>query len=220
VLVETRDIVIAGWRRFASTRDRWFSDAEIVEHMFGRRTYDVLVDVFGIPPADATVLLAGGLGDKRTEVAAGSPLHEIPGAASFVRAALADGIPCAVASSASRVNIELALDEIGLRDAFDVVVDDGQVERGKPAPDPYLAAARRLGVDPRRCVVFEDTTPGIEAGLAARARCVGVLTLRRPALLRRAHLLIDDFLGRTPATLIDELEATHPVPGRAAGPAT
>jgi beta-phosphoglucomutase-like phosphatase (HAD superfamily) len=207
VLVETRDLVIAGWRRFAATRGRTVTDAEIVERMFGRRTVDVLVDVFGVSTDEAAALMAAGMADKSAEVAAGPPLREIPGAAAFVRSALAGGIPCALASSASRVNIGLALDAIGLQGAFDVIVDAGQVERGKPAPDPYVAAARALGVDPRGCVVFEDTAPGIEAGLAAGARCVGVGTLGRPAFLERADLVIDDFVGRTPARLLADLVA-------------
>lgn len=217
VLVETRDLVIRGWRRFAAARGRTFSDAEIVERMFGRRTYDVLIEVFGESPGEAAALLVAGMGDKRAEVAAGPPLREIPGAASFVRSALAAGIPCAVASSASAANIGLALDSIGLSKAFDVIVDEGRVEHGKPAPDPYLAAAHGLGVDPRRCVVFEDTAPGIDAGLAAGARCVGVGTLGRPELLERAALVIGDFRDQTPQRILDDLDSRRASAGSAGG---
>lgn len=206
VLVETRQLVIAGWRRFAATRGRAVSDAEIADRMFGRRTVDILVDVFEVPPGEAAALMAAGIADKRAEVAAGAPLHEVPGAAAFVRAALADRIPCALASSASRINIGLALEAIGLADAFDVIVDERQVEHGKPAPDPYLAAARGLGVAPGTCVVFEDTAPGIEAGKAAGARCVGVATLGRPEFLAGADLVIDDFTGRLPRRLLEDLD--------------
>ncbi len=206
VLVETRDLVIAGWRRIATDRGRSFTDEEIVELMFGRRTYDVLVDVFDVSHEEARMLLAAGVADKSAEVAAGPPLREIPGAASFARAALKAGIPCAVASSASAVNVGLALDAIGLAGAFDVVVDESLVHRGKPAPDPYLAAAGSLGVDPRDCVVFEDTAPGIAAGLAAGARCVGVATLGRPDLIKNADLVIADFRGLTPLDIIRDLE--------------
>ena len=183
------------------------SDDEIVERTFGWRTRDILVDVFGIAPDRADAWVAAGFDDKRAEVAAGPPLREVPGAASFVRAALGAGIPCALASSASRGNIELALDAIGLRGTFDVIVDQRGVQRGKPAPDPYLAAAAGLGVDPRRCVVFEDTPPGIDAGLAAGARVVGVGTLGRPEMVARADLVIADFRDRTPGHLLRELEA-------------
>ena len=104
------------------------------------------------------------------------------------------------------MNIGLALDALGLAGAFDVVVDESQVRHGKPAPDPYLAAARGLGVDPRDCVVFEDTAPGIAAGIAAGARCVGVATLGRPDLLERADLVIADFRGQTPRGILRDLE--------------
>ncbi len=217
VLVVTHDLVIAGWQRIAAERGRSFSETEIVERMFGRRTYDVLVEVFDVSPEEATALMTAGVADKTAEVAAGPPLREIPGAPAFARAALSDGIPCAVASSASAVNIGLALDAIGLAGAFDVVVDESQVRRGKPAPDPYLAAARALGVDPGDCVVFEDTAPGIAAGLAAGARCVGVATLRRPDLLAGADMVIADFRGQTPAGILRGLEMA-PAPARSIEP--
>jgi beta-phosphoglucomutase len=205
VLVETRDLVIAGWRTFAATRGRTVTDTEIVERMFGRRTVDVLADVFAIPADEIATLIAGGLADKRAEVAAGPPLQEIPGAAAFVRASREAGIRCAVASSASRDNIGLALDAIGLAGVFEVIVDAAGVGRGKPAPDPYLVAARGLGAEPGDCVVFEDTAPGIEAGSAAGARCVGVATLGRPDLLAAADMVIDDFTAWTPRRLLEAL---------------
>jgi beta-phosphoglucomutase len=205
VLVETRDLVIAGWRTFAATRGRTVTDTEIVERMFGRRTVDVLADVFAIPADEIATLIAGGLADKRAEVAAGPPLREIPGAAAFVRASREAGIRCAVASSASRDNIGLALDAIGLAGVFEVIVDAAGVGRGKPAPDPYLVAARGLGAEPGDCVVFEDTAPGIEAGSAAGARCVGVATLGRPDLLAAADMVIDDFTAWTPRRLLEAL---------------
>jgi beta-phosphoglucomutase-like phosphatase (HAD superfamily) len=205
VLVDTHELVIAGWRRFAATRGRTMSDEEIVARTFGWRTIDILVDVFGIAPAEAASMVAAGFDDKRAEVAAGPPLREVAGAAAFVRSAFAAGIPCAVASSASMANIELALDAIGLGGVFDVVVDQRQVRRGKPDPDPYLVAAAGLRVDPQQCVVFEDTGPGIAAGLAAGARVVGVATLGRPAMLERADLVIADFSDQTPEGVLRAL---------------
>lgn len=202
MLVDTHELVVAGWRRFAASLGRTMSDDEIVERTFGWRTRDILVDVFDIAPDEADAMVAAGFDDKRAEVAAGPALREVPGAAAFVRSALTAGIPCALASSATMVNVELALDEIGLRGAFAVVVDGGRVARGKPHPDPYLAAAAGLGVDPRRCVVFEDTAPGIEAGRAAGARVVGVASLGRPAMLEGADLVITDFAGKRPEDIL------------------
>ncbi len=76
-------------------------------------------------------------------------------------------IPCAVATS---TQLQLALRKLanaGLTDAFSAIAGGDEVERGKPAPDLYLLAARRLGVDPQRCIAFEDSGPGIRAAHAA-----------------------------------------------------
>jgi sugar-phosphatase len=69
-----------------------------------------------------------------------------------------------------------------------VTADD--VARGKPAPDPYLLAARLLGVDPSRCVVVEDAPAGVEAGLAAGAKVVAVASTLAAELLTRADVVV------------------------------
>jgi HAD superfamily hydrolase (TIGR01509 family) len=79
-----------------------------------------------------------------------------------------------VASSSNRPIIELVLDRMGLRNCFDAVVSSEEVERGKPAPDVYIAAARQLGVEPGDCVAVEDSTNGIKAAVAAGMRTIAV----------------------------------------------
>ncbi len=77
------------------------------------------------------------------------------------------GVPVAVASSSPRERLHRTLGRAGLLDAFDVVVSGDEVEHGKPAPDMFLLAAARLGVEASACVVIEDSPPGVQAGLAA-----------------------------------------------------
>jgi len=84
------------------------------------------------------------------------------------------GLPLAVASGSSPEVIAFCLEEIGLAPRFEVVLSSSQVARGKPAPDVFLEAARRLGVRPSDCVVFEDAKPGIEAAGRAGMRCVAL----------------------------------------------
>jgi HAD superfamily hydrolase (TIGR01509 family) len=88
--------------------------------------------------------------------------------------------PLGVASSANRPLIELALELSGLRDRFQAVVSSEEVERGKPAPDVYLEAARRLGVDPADCVAVEDATNGLLSAHAAGMRVIAVPDPRYP----------------------------------------
>ena len=90
----------------------------------------------------------------------------IPGAVEAVRRC-AERWPLAVASSSNPELIEVVLDAAGLRDLFPVAVSSQEVARGKPAPDVYLEAARRLDVEPAACAAIEDSTNGIRAGKAA-----------------------------------------------------
>jgi HAD superfamily hydrolase (TIGR01509 family) len=97
----------------------------------------------------------------------------LPGATETVRA-LATHWPVGLASSSNRPIIELFLDASELRPCFTATVSSEEVPRGKPAPDVYLEAARRLGVTARRCVAVEDSTNGIRAGVAAGMTVIAV----------------------------------------------
>ena len=90
----------------------------------------------------------------------------LPGAVEAVRT-LATAWPLGLASSSNRPIIERFLDASGLRALFAVTVSSEEVARGKPAPDVYLDAARRLGVAPEQCVAVEDSTNGLHAAAAA-----------------------------------------------------
>lgn len=83
-----------------------------------------------------------------------------------------EGILCAIGSASSRVNIDLTLEHIKNRDCFCVVVSGDDAVNGKPAPDIYLTAAEKMGIEPKDCAVIEDTTPGILAALRAGMYCI------------------------------------------------
>jgi beta-phosphoglucomutase family hydrolase len=122
------------------------------------------------PPTAATVY---GLGNRKNELvlaklAGGVEVY--PGSVRYVEAVRDAGLGRAVVSSSA--NTEAVLKVTGLADLFDVVIDGVVAEReglaGKPAPDTFLAAARRLGVTPVEAAVFEDALAGVEAGRAGR----------------------------------------------------
>jgi beta-phosphoglucomutase-like phosphatase (HAD superfamily) len=79
-----------------------------------------------------------------------------------------------VASSSNRPLIEAVLDTAGVADAFAVTVSSEEVARGKPAPDVYLEAARRLGMEPARCAAIEDSSNGIRSAHAAGMRVLAL----------------------------------------------
>jgi beta-phosphoglucomutase len=104
-------------------------------------------------------------------------LHPLPGVREFVARCREKGLPLAVASSADAIKVEGNLREIGLpASTFDALVTGSDVARKKPAPDIFLEAARRLGLDPASCLVIEDAIAGVAAARAAGSRCLALAT--------------------------------------------
>ncbi|MDQ1030755.1 sugar-phosphatase [Streptomyces umbrinus] len=95
----------------------------------------------------------------------------------------------AVVTSATRRPAEARLDEAGIRTKTLIAADD--ITRGKPDPEPFLLAARRLGVDPARCVVFEDAPAGLRAGRSAGMTTVALTTTHQAAELH-ADVVVGD----------------------------
>lgn len=79
-----------------------------------------------------------------------------------------------VVTGGRRVTVTRTLGILGITDLVEVMVCAGETERGKPYPDPFLLAAEQLGVDPTRCMVFEDGDPGVQAAIAAGMKWVRV----------------------------------------------
>jgi HAD superfamily hydrolase (TIGR01509 family) len=100
-------------------------------------------------------------------------LPVIPGAREAVER-LAAGWPLGLASSSNRELIDLALELLGVKHLFKATVSSEEVARGKPAPDVYLEAARRLGVDPTHAAAIEDSENGIRAAKAAGMRVIAI----------------------------------------------
>src|SRR5262245_28927576 len=107
---------------------------------------------------------------------AGVPVK--PGAAELVDELAARKLPMAVATSTARRIAEHHLKRAGLLDHFAAVCTREDVARGKPHPDLFLAAARKLGVRPERCIVLEDSYPGVRAAHAS-----GAMTIMVPDML-------------------------------------
>jgi HAD superfamily hydrolase (TIGR01509 family) len=113
-----------------------------------------------------------------------------PGVAELLAACL---VPMAIVTSSRRAEAHHKLGVAGISDAFVHVVVYEDVTAPKPAPDPYLLAAEMLGVDPARCLVFEDSETGAEAAFRAGCRVVQVPDVV-PSEGRWAHHLADDLL--------------------------
>lgn len=103
--------------------------------------------------------------------------HEVPlknGVRELIAHCIRNGIKLGIATSNSRALVENVINAHELMDAFDSIVTGCEVDKGKPAPDIYLEAARRCGAAPEKCLVFEDIVPGILAGKSAGMKVCAV----------------------------------------------
>ncbi|MFI6106459.1 HAD family hydrolase [Streptomyces sp. NPDC051310] len=155
-----------------------------------RETLEALKEEYGLD-APIEELLAGK--NRHYLELARAATEVFPQMRAFVELLHREGVPMAVASGSSRAAIEAVLGGTGLDAYIATLVSAEEVERGKPAPDVFLEAARRLGVEPAHCVVLEDAPPGAAAARAAGMRCIAVpyvpATVDDPAF-RDAGLLL------------------------------
>jgi len=147
--------------------------AEDRTHVVGgpmSRVIDYLLGRTGVTlsPAELTVLINQRFVDL---LAGGVPL--MPGAERLLNTLAAHGVPAALVSASHRHIIDIVLRSLGA-EHFAFTVAGDEVPRTKPHPDPYLAAAAGLGVDPARCAVVEDTATGVAAAEAAGCHVVAV----------------------------------------------
>ena len=126
-------------------------------------------------------LQRGSVDEKPQMIADGHGMRVLPGARDLVAWARDRQIPVAIVSGSSREEIGHALELLQFEDSLEFYMGAEDVERGKPDPEGYAAAAARLGVTPARCLVFEDSEAGIASGKAAGMVVVATSAVNLPA---------------------------------------
>ena len=166
LLVDSEDLAAGALHEFLASHGHEMTDGTM-ERTLGRRLPEaiaIIQDHYGI---DGDLdMLTTQYDLLRLEALRGNVLP-MRGAGDIVRWARDAGLRVGLASSSKRTHVDLSLAEAGLTGLFDAEACGDEVTNGKPAPDIFLLAADRLGVDPGRCVVLEDAPAGLAAGHAA-----------------------------------------------------
>jgi HAD superfamily hydrolase (TIGR01509 family) len=147
------------------------------------------------PPEELNRLVVERMQERYRE-----QLPLVDGAVDAVRR-IGERWPLGLASSSNRELIDLALELMGVADLFSATVSSEEVERGKPAPDVYLEAARRLDVAPERVVAVEDSAAGIRSATAAGMRVIAIPNPHFPPpddVLGLADVVLDSLADLTP----------------------
>lgn len=172
VLVESEHLWEENWTAYATTRGyTWLpSDTATVQGMSVPEWSGYMATRLDY---DAPREIAGAVIDGMIDALHGGRVALLPGAREMVATA-AKAVPIAVASSAPRRLIAAVLEATALLPLFSAYVSSEEVPRGKPSPDVYLEAARRIGVPAASCIGIEDSSNGIRAAAAAEMTVVAI----------------------------------------------
>ena len=178
-LVDSAEYHFLTWRE-ALARENFELTRARFDASFGQRNETILREYFGADfPVGEIARIADAKETLYRAMMRTRGIEPLPGVRGWLKRLRADGWRQAVASSAPRENLEAIMAALNVADYFDALVSAEEVQRGKPHPDVFLAAARKVCVEPARCVVVEDAPAGIEGARRAGCRTVGVLTTHR-----------------------------------------
>lgn len=198
-LLSSMESVIRCWTRWAGEYGISEADFAAVE-LHGRTAVEIISELL---PAESVPGAVRRIEQLEVADVNGGPggVVLLPGTAALVSALHA--ARWAVVTSATRPLAEARLREVGIEPPLVIAAED--VVRGKPDPEPYLLAAGKLGVEPSRCVVFEDAPAGLDAGRAAGMRTVGLATTHTREELR-ADTVVTDLSAVSVQVMADGLE--------------
>lgn len=181
VLVDSNAISERHWKRWAAEHGIPYDEIASMHH--GRPTIEIIREV--APHLDAEVEAENKEGREATDT---DGLTAFDGAAALIER-VPDG-QWTIATSGRRRTATTRLAHVGLPEP-DTLVTADDIEQGKPAPDPYLLAADRLGIAPQHCVVFEDAPAGVEAAQRAGAKVIAVASTNPPEALAAADAIVE-----------------------------
>jgi beta-phosphoglucomutase family hydrolase len=189
VIADTVAQHYAAWRDAFKTRGVEYTREHFMP-FFGRRHDDIIKDALGeISPEELEAVNEEKQHNFRRRLE--KNIKAFPGAIRLIRSIKERGVKQAIASSAVPENIEITLRGLGITDCFQTVVYGTEVEEGKPSPQIYLEAARRLKAEPGDCVVVEDAIPGVAGARRAGMKCLAVTNSHVKEDLRIADLIVD-----------------------------
>lgn len=189
VLVDSAQAHRRSWQLLAEQTGRTITDQQFAS-TFGQPSRQIIRQLWGPHLTDQ---LVAELDQRKEQIYRQLIAHRIPtmpGALDLIRRLQQAGAKLAIGSSGPPANIDLVIDSLGIRQSFSAIVTGMDVTRGKPDPEVFLLAAKRLQLPAHRCAVIEDAPAGILAAHRAGMAAVGLVGTHPPEKLASADLLV------------------------------
>jgi beta-phosphoglucomutase len=194
VLTDTSELHYQAWKRLADEEGIPFDRQknEALRGIARGESLRRLLDGRSFPKAQRQEMMERKNRYYLQSIARLTPQDLLPGGLDLLKGLRAAGIKVAIGSASK--NAREVVEKLGLESWVDSIADGNSVERQKPAPDLFLHAARKLGLPPKQCVVFEDAEAGVEAAIAGGMWAVGI---GPEARVGKAHLILKNLEGVT-----------------------
>ncbi|WP_224994355.1 HAD family phosphatase [Cesiribacter sp. SM1] len=195
VIVDSNPYHRLAFQSFLKQHNIVLSEDELKTKVFGRTNKEIMSYIF---KEDVSLEQTEAWADEKEAIFRDlykGDIKAVRGLLPFLQSLKANGIATAVGTSAPLANLDFVLDILNIRQYFDVLIHSKDVTHGKPHPEVYLKAADLLRVDVSQCIVIEDSLPGVQAGLNAGMKVIGITTTHTPQELQDTDLVIQDFEG-------------------------
>jgi len=201
VIIDSNPFHKISLRQFCEKYGYHLSDQELINKIYGRTNKEWIANLFGAISQEELVRYEEEKEGLFRELYK-NEIRALKGLPEFLKRLKEKNIPIAIGTSAPRSNVDYVLSHTGFEQYFATILDESDVEHGKPNPEIYLNVAARLGYEPSRCIVFEDSLSGVESARRAGTKVVGVATTHSFEELSHTDFVIQDFADLDPATLI------------------
>lgn len=205
-LVDNMHAHAAAWGKLLAENGMEMDLSRFLVKTAGRTNREIIPEVFGKISDERLTELAL----RKESLYRESYLPDrkpVAGAVEFLAEAKGLGIKMAVATAAQNANMEFILDGLDLRKYFDAITTGTEVKTGKPDPAMFLVSAKKLGVEPRNCIVFEDAIGGFEAAHRAGMKSIGIATVNSVEDILKLDSVVEahlDFTQMDPAELVEK----------------
>ena len=197
VLADTAQFHYRAWKKVFGDMGIDFSWEDFT-HSFGTRNDRIIPKVLGRKCTKEEIV---SIDDKKEylfrEFAKGK-VKPLDGLVDLLRSLREDGFKMAVASSGTPENVEAIIGQCKLKSFFSVIINGSEVQHGKPNPEVFLLAGKKLGAEVRKCIVVEDALAGIEGAKKAGMKCIAITSTHKKDSLKDADLIIDSFRNLSP----------------------
>lgn len=190
IIIDSAPYHLKAWQEVFSKRGLNFTGDDF-RSSFGMRNDTIIGGFLGEGASDEEIAAIGREKEASFRLKIRQNPRPLPGVVALMATLAERDLKMAIASSAPRENIELVIDTLGIARHFLVIISEKDVTRGKPEPDGYLLAAKRLGVKPENCLVIEDAIVGVTAARRAGMHCLAVTNSHPRDSLSDADLVVD-----------------------------